>query len=92
MTREPGHVRALIVAALALSAANAWFRADVEHAALPDHTARYAGTVLGDVQSPEADAASFAFALDGGPAVLVHARHAAADWRARAHSRQVTTI
>ncbi len=36
-------------------------------------TARYTGTVLGDVRPGENGASSFAFGLDGGPAVLVNA-------------------
>ncbi len=65
--------RAAVVAAFALAALNAQWRADGAHPPAEHRTARYSGTVL---EAREADdgSSAFAFAIDDGPAVEVRAR------------------
>jgi hypothetical protein len=76
--RKAGQFRALVIAALALGAADAWIHESRDHEPhYSQRTARYAGTVLGDVQAPDAAAASFAFGLDGGATVLAQVSGAA---------------
>jgi competence protein ComEC len=72
---ERGTLCALAVATLLVGAGDAYVQRTFAPVVAASHTARYSGTVLGDVQM-SSEGVSFAYAIDNGPAVLVSARGA----------------
>jgi competence protein ComEC len=75
--RRDATLGALAVVALAIGAADARIQLDLQPHVVAERTARYTGTVLGDVRASDALSSTFAFGLDNGPAVLVQANGAA---------------
>jgi competence protein ComEC len=63
----------LAVIALAMGAADARIQFDRQPQVVAERTARYTGTVLGDVRANDGLSSTFAFGIDGGPAMLVQA-------------------
>jgi len=73
LRRRDATLGMLFVAALAIGAADARIQLDRQPHVAAARTARYTGTVLGDVRAGDGFGSTFAFGLDGGPAMLVQA-------------------
>ena len=75
--RRDATLGVLLASALAAGAADARIQLDRRPHLGPARTARYTGTVLGDVRAGDGLSSTFAFGLDGGPAMLAQAAGAA---------------
>ena len=71
--RRDATLGTLVVLALATGAADARIQLQRQPQVVAGRTARYSGTVLGDVRTGDGLSSTFAFGLDGGPAMLAQA-------------------
>ncbi|HEY8321954.1 MAG TPA: DNA internalization-related competence protein ComEC/Rec2 [Candidatus Baltobacteraceae bacterium] len=71
--RKDATLGTLAVLSLAAGALDARIQLDLQPHVVAARTARYTGTVLGDVRSSDGLSSTFAFGVDGGPAMLVQA-------------------